>query len=173
MVESRYLVISYGILELTHCLVYDMSLKRWGKLKAKHVAAFNYVNAVNDTAYAKHSLALLTKAGEINTVDFDADCEKPDSVLFIGNVQFVRGNTGSLLALEASTLNSSNSLVSVLPSLNGKSWLPEIYPLAVDDDGKQVRYQENIPGRAFVLKFVGNFQLSSVTVTGLVNRGVN
>lgn len=39
--SSRYLVVSYGITELTHALIYDEGLKRWGKVKITHVQAFD------------------------------------------------------------------------------------------------------------------------------------
>jgi len=42
IVASRYLVISHGIQELTHMLVYDTALRRWGKLRKKHVAVFEH-----------------------------------------------------------------------------------------------------------------------------------
>lgn len=40
VIGRRFLVISYGIEGFTHALMYDISLKRWGKLKINHVAAF-------------------------------------------------------------------------------------------------------------------------------------
>jgi hypothetical protein len=39
--SSRFLVVSYGVTELTHALVYDVALKRWGKLKVPHTQAFD------------------------------------------------------------------------------------------------------------------------------------
>lgn len=41
--STRLLVISYGINSLTHCLVYDLILKRAGKLKIPHVSAFEFM----------------------------------------------------------------------------------------------------------------------------------
>lgn len=47
-VANRYVIISYGIAypDFTHALVYDIALKRWGKLKITHRACFEW-NAPN------------------------------------------------------------------------------------------------------------------------------
>lgn len=44
LIGNRYLVISYGVQspELTHALIYDFSLKRWGKVKVQHRDCFQY-----------------------------------------------------------------------------------------------------------------------------------
>lgn len=44
LIASRYLVISYGATTnaLTHALIYDITQKRWGKVKITHVDCFEY-----------------------------------------------------------------------------------------------------------------------------------
>lgn len=39
---KRWLVISYGINDYTHALIYDVILERWGKVKITHVDAFEF-----------------------------------------------------------------------------------------------------------------------------------
>lgn len=53
LVAVRYLIISYGVAELTHALLYDIAQKRWGKLKITHVDAFeyNYPNLYGEITY--------------------------------------------------------------------------------------------------------------------------
>ncbi len=41
-VANRWLVISYGATSLTHALVYDAALKRWGKLRIDHIDCFEF-----------------------------------------------------------------------------------------------------------------------------------
>lgn len=41
-IGNRWLVISYGAVALTHALVYDSALKRWGKVRVDHVDAFEF-----------------------------------------------------------------------------------------------------------------------------------
>lgn len=57
-VESRYLCISYGQSSLTHCMVYDTSLKRWGKLKIPHAQVFDIsfsIQASSTNTYAVYT----------------------------------------------------------------------------------------------------------------------
>lgn len=41
-IGQRYLVISYGAAQLTHALIYDTVLQRWGKVMITHVRVFEY-----------------------------------------------------------------------------------------------------------------------------------
>lgn len=41
-VANRWLVISYGKTSLTHALIFDAALKRWGKLRIDHVDCFEF-----------------------------------------------------------------------------------------------------------------------------------
>jgi hypothetical protein len=41
-IANRWLVISYGAVTLDYALVYDVALKRWGKLKITHVDCFEF-----------------------------------------------------------------------------------------------------------------------------------
>lgn len=47
LVGARYLVVSYGQFVLEYALIYDMALKRWGKLNIAHVDVFE----VSSTAF--------------------------------------------------------------------------------------------------------------------------
>lgn len=122
IIEARFIVISYGVTApmYTHALVYDMTLKRWGKLKLAHSACFEY-NAPNtfgsttygaliNTTYAqlatttygdlstqagsvvlpKKSLAFLQKDGTVLIVNFDQSEATADGVFMIGKFQFMR-----------------------------------------------------------------------------------
>jgi len=46
-ISSRYLIVSYGITEFTHALIYDIALERLGKLKIAHVDCFEYLGRSN------------------------------------------------------------------------------------------------------------------------------
>lgn len=43
-IASRYVVLSYGADSLTHALIYDAALKRWGKVRVDHVDCFEFVD---------------------------------------------------------------------------------------------------------------------------------
>lgn len=65
VIDNRYLVLSYGksYPELTHALVYDMNLSRWGRLKINHRCCFEF-NFPN-------LYGALTYGDLINTTYFD------------------------------------------------------------------------------------------------------
>lgn len=173
IVASRYLVISHGIQELTHMLVYDTALRRWGKLRKKHVAVFEH-----STEAAKipgnTRIAILERSGRVNIVSpvsYPGVIDKSDSVLFLGRIQAQRGQNGELLAVDSSRMSLTDSKLSVLASLNGNSWQPEVTPMLTHGDPEAQRHQLTAFGKSFVLKYTGDFKLSSVEVDVNVTRG--
>lgn len=42
-IANRYIVFSYGVSSLTHALVFDNVLNRWGKLRVDHVDCFEFI----------------------------------------------------------------------------------------------------------------------------------
>lgn len=122
IIEARYLVISYGVspVTYTHALVYDLILKRWGKLKVQHSACFEW-NAPNlfgfttygqlsNTTYGdlsattygglstqivsvirpKKSIAFLQGDGTVLLVNFDLSEDTANGVFMMGKFQFSR-----------------------------------------------------------------------------------
>ncbi len=47
-IGSRYLILSYGVLTLTHALIYDTALRRWGKAKINHTDCFEVILYAED-----------------------------------------------------------------------------------------------------------------------------
>lgn len=172
IVASRYLVISYGIFSLTHMLVYDLALKRWGKLRKKHVAVFEYVGRLDELP-GNTKIAILESNGAVSVVSAvsTAEVDKSDCVLFLGRIQAQRGQSGELLAVESSRISLPGGNMAVVASLNGTSWLPEVEPMITDMDKDQQRHQMNIFGKSFVLKYTGDFKLSSVVADINITRG--
>lgn len=41
-INNRFIVVSYGVTTYTHALVYDIDLKRWGKLRTTHIDCFQW-----------------------------------------------------------------------------------------------------------------------------------
>jgi len=117
---KRFLVISYGISEFTHALVYDLSIKRWGKVKLTHVAAFELAipnlsgditwemfgdltwDDLGDTTWAdlefgldtieqpKETLAFLSKDGTVNVIEMDQVGIAHTGVAIFGKYQYIR-----------------------------------------------------------------------------------
>ena len=128
-IGSRFLIFSYGISSLTHALLYDTALKRWGKLKFPHVAVFEYppigfyssrtygdladiaYSDLGDTTYAdfdstqaaitepKHEIAFLQADGAVYILRPELDFVDSSGVLFIGKYQLVRVNACTMYDL--------------------------------------------------------------------------
>jgi hypothetical protein len=162
LIASRYLIISYGVASFTHALVYDVSLKRFGKLKLAHVDCFEYVG--NQVEVSKESIAFLLVSGEVKVLDFSVD-GATDGVLILGKLQYTRGQLITLLGteLENVAVGATVELFS-RASLDGKN--------TTDVQGTQVYVDENI--RKFVFRNTavnhalvihGNFNAVSVVLT--------
>ncbi len=118
-IASRYLVISYGISSFTHALVFDIGLKKLGKLKFTHVDAFEYVG--DQTEIAKESIALVSATGEVSVVDFSAQAES-SGILILGKLQFVRSRLITLLGADVENVDTSATMeLHTQASLKGKS----------------------------------------------------
>jgi hypothetical protein len=131
----RFLIISYGILgsTYTHAIIYDIELKRFGKVRLTHVAAFEFLlpgtvgdttwndfqtlswDAIGDTSWddlavvlstteePKSNIAFIQKDGTVYTLNFDEIHEGDVGVAIFGKYQFVRER--NLILHEISTEN--------------------------------------------------------------------
>lgn len=93
IIADRYLCISYGTSPLVFefVLVYDLTLKRWGKLRHFHTDLFELsadFSNVNDMP--KRSIGLLEIQGRVVYVSFDPSKYSTDSVMILGKFQYVR-----------------------------------------------------------------------------------
>lgn len=137
-VASRYFVISFGVTGLTHMLVYDTALRRWGKLKKTHVDVFTVnesfsaggwipyddvvipaneviipANEMKTTGSlpSQETFAILEASGAITTLDFNIiGVENHRSVVVIGKVQLRRGRECSVQEVTTEGLMNSPDL---------------------------------------------------------------
>ena len=110
-ISDRYLIISYGISSLTHAIVYDMTQKRYGKLKVTHVDCFEYEYLDPALADApRYSIAFLKSDGSIAIVDPSTTLPASKGVILLGKYQYDRGH---LLTLENVTLQTVHPLQSI------------------------------------------------------------
>lgn len=164
VVASRYFVVSYGLFNLTHALVYDIALKRWGKICKEHTAVFEYADPKTGSAVPTKSLAFMSHNGSVSVVSSTKDeTDKSKSVCMLGPVSVVRNADANLLGVKASNLSINNSEFYILRSFNGNSWTPRQQMTLVDFADGQATFQDIIPGRSFVLMFKGEFDLNAVT----------
>lgn len=163
LISNRYLVMSYGVSELTHALVYDLSLKRWGKLVQTHTEVFDYDLPSSDTyESAKRSLALMTASGEVWTVDASTIAEG-DGLILLGKYQVTRSRLTELyeVVLE-NVLASATFALKALVSLTGKSsQMYDLY-LAEEDEDSRKYLMDPVAGKNVSLQFSGGFSLTFV-----------
>jgi hypothetical protein len=109
-VADRYLIFSYGVSELTHALVYDMTQKRFGKLKITHSDCFEYEYLDPNQADApRRSIAFLKKDGSISILNPSVTFSNSRGVILLGKFQYVRSRLMSLEALDIQTVHPNQS----------------------------------------------------------------
>lgn len=172
-ISGRYLVLSYGVDSLTHALIYDGSLKRWGKLKIPHVDVFEYGFFDADTAdAAKKQIAFLQSSGAVYTVDFSAGRAAGDSVLMLGRYQVLRSRMTQLTNVSVDGINSADRFdLYTLPTLNGVDFESAV-PGYLYEQGSGTReyYFRNTAANHSIL-LTGKFKLNSMQLTLGVGGG--
>lgn len=166
IIADRYLVVSYGISELTHAIVYDFALKRYGKLKFTHVDCFDYqIPTAGILETPRQSLAFLTKTGGVYVVDFSIAAVESNGTVILGKYQFVRPRLLQLdKAVLESTRQSQNFELTVLPALDGKNWVLST-PALTYSAGLTREYQMRDVGQNISLLCQGGFVLETVLLT--------
>jgi hypothetical protein len=119
VVQARFFVLSYGKEpnRFTDALIYDLNLKRYGKLKLNHVACFEWNFPTIQTAPTYEQLMNTTYADLMTTTYDDLDAAYSPNVTQKGGVAFVTENgllyvmDTSQGAIPATALESSSRLV--------------------------------------------------------------
>jgi len=168
-IGSRYLVISYGITEFTHALIFDIALNRLGKIIYTHVDCFEYINITEQKEVAKEMIAFVNSAAETVAIDFNT-LNETKGVLVLGKLQHVRSN---LLTLEGVELEGTRQIVAIYPevavfdqvSLDGKNFTIEQATEVNTTEDPLRRFSIHTTGKNHSLAIVGSFDLTTVLVT--------
>lgn len=144
-IGSRFLIISYGITELTHALIYDTALRRWGKVKLAHSDCFevilyaeeplswrqlypqgwddlapkawqDLVTFSNRAATPKRTIGFLQKDGSVQLAVWDWGNFSANAVLILGKYQLTRSRMTMFQELQVETIDQYNPNFSVLLS---------------------------------------------------------
>lgn len=137
MVGSRYLIVSYGIFSLTDALIYDYSLKRWGRLKIDHVDVFEYSaptwvgarrwrdlhgipwrqlhpqtwkqlrSQERIVGVPKHNVCFMKADGSVYVLNGDLSDDSRSGVLLLGKYQYVRSRILDLFRVECEDVTST------------------------------------------------------------------
>jgi len=194
-ISGRYLVISYGKptdtapQTYTHALVYDLGLKRWGKLRVDHVDCFvyPYPNLPGEITNppAKQSVGFLKTNGQIDLLVMDYRERQDQGVLLLGRYQLVRQKMATYQSVELEGEHQAYpSQVYLIISADGKTndAPNQLIELSAGADRRVVKYGAPAPGvgshgapRTGVnlsLLTIGTFELSTAlfTITRHGNR---
>jgi hypothetical protein len=173
-VSGRYVILSYGINSLTHAIVYDTAMQRYGKLKFPIAAAFQYSLLDADNAdTARRALAILSANGAVHTVDFTRAAQALDSVLLLGKFQLARSKFLQMNHVELEDIPETASFsLYLIPSLDGKT-LESPVPgyLAVNSDGLR-KYSFRSTALNFIVYCKGAFNLNSLLLNFSPTGGI-
>lgn len=162
-VNSRYVLLSYGINSLTDIIYSDLALARFGKLKIPHVKCFEYSLINSDVIETpRRSIGILQADGTIKVVVMSYDTTGSNGVLVLGKYQYQRNNYLKLLDISLENIKSTaNFSCQVLSSTDGKNTLPVITSLLYNS-GSFRKYGCNTSGINHSLILSGAFHISSL-----------
>ncbi len=166
-IGARYVAISYGHNALTHAIVYDIGLKRWGKLRITHQDCFEYAEPGKQGAKFQHSFGFLKADGEVVTV-LQQDCRDDlDAVLIFGRVQHNRNKLFTLQASEIDSLGALTKLqLTVGTTFNGTDQVMRTSPFLFAGSNLMVKHLMKVTGLTHTLTLRGTFNLASWQLTG-------
>lgn len=166
VVADRYLCVSYGQTYLEYVLVYDIVLKRWGKLRCPHVDLFEiYSDFSNINDPAKRSLGLLQTDGKVVFVNWSTRYSGSSGVVVLGKYQYVRTRLLQLdkVSVENIEAGATASLYDSY-SLDGKTEAG-LVPGSLNYSGGQTRdYYFRTTGYNHSLILKGSFNLNTVVL---------
>jgi hypothetical protein len=167
-IGARYVVVSYGPKEddeLQFALVYDIGLRRWGKLKFPHIDVFLWVqpNYNYGPINAKDSFGLLRRDGAVYTVNF-TDGANYDSLYLFGRIRLQRDFMTTLLGVQVENVPLDTRFsAEVLTSLVGKTHVPaKMYEVLRTPNLR--RYHCRTTGLSHLLAFSGGFNFNSLEI---------
>ena len=160
VVSDRYLVISYGVTELTHAIVYDLALQKFGKIKLTHVECFEHAVLTPEvTETPKSSFAFLQKDGTVKLVKFHSGT----GVVLFGKYQYIRQRTLQLQSVSIESVPETASLECYgLFTSEGKSVrkVAKGYKKQINELLREFKFSD--VGLNISLLLIGEFSLNSL-----------
>lgn len=163
LIANRYLVVSYGINELTHAIVYDGQMKRFGKLKITHVQSIDLLLGTDSADVPRNSIGFLKSNGQVVSLDFDAYITATDSVALFGKYQLVRSRMLQLDGIEFENIEAGDTFtVRAIPAIDGKnSGAMQVLPMNAESSGLYRKYDSKAVGKNVSIMLTGSFSLNS------------
>lgn len=166
MVSNRYMIISYGVSQLTHALVYDMALARWGKIKINHVDCFEYAYPSSQVADApKRSLGFLQADGTIVLGIVSYSTTGSNGVIILGKYQHERARYIQMQEIHLESIKANNLLnLKLLTTLDGSNPVITTVPYLAENTGTYRRYNCRASGLNHSIMLSGAFHVHSIVL---------
>lgn len=196
LLAQRYLVISYGTQtkEYTHALMYDISLRRWGKVRFTHsdVFMYTYPSLSGDYDYdelpgdyadlldleyddlsivqalalpAKRGICFMPRDGSLNIMLTDFAQVNDGGVLLFGHLQFMRNNETTVQRIEIEGVkNDPLPEVTIISSDNGFNRNFITTPALKDSTDNYSNYDSRVTAKNHDIALEGCFMLTGLLV---------
>lgn len=165
VISDRYLVVSYGISELTHALIYDIAQKRFGKIKHTHVSCFEWKQLGLGVEVPRQNIGFLQANGSVSTVDFSYGADTSNGVIILGKYQLSRARLLQLESVELENIKvGSNFSLDCMTSVDGKTLLDPIPGYLALSAGAYHKYSFRTTGINHTLLAMGSFYFSSIVL---------
>ena len=165
-VGSRFLAISIGTPNtLRIIIVYDLALKRWGKLMIDHTDVFEYSPPGGAPPEPLRSFGILQKDGTILTVDRDVIAQHTDSVFLFGRIALARDADTSIRNFKIATGPYDNFGVKLYAAGKARNIVThqDLHPVDyTPGDLTRTYYPDNTVAHEFLLGLTGKFHLAGL-----------
>ena len=171
IVAERWYCFSYGFgcsPVYNWCVVYDTQLKRWGKLRIRHIKVLDFQPS---SELVPLGIVIVSPKGQLLTLvedcgDWDGGHGKVDSVILYGRLEHVRGRDLTVYGVTYSTSYepSTGNYLKVLNSLNGLTVHETILPKAVAHYTGHKEFRCRVTGKGVAFAICGSFNLTAVSV---------
>lgn len=166
-IGNRYVVFSYGVSQLTHAVVYDVALARWGKLKFTHVDCFEYFYPSSDVVDTpRRNIGFVQADGKITVAILSYSNTGSNGTLMLGKYQLDRASYLQLQEIHLESVKADNTLdVKVLSTIDGTNTVQETIPVLSSSVGLYRRYNLRANGMNHSIIFNGAFHANSLELT--------
>jgi hypothetical protein len=166
---SRYFAFSYGYRTkyLDWVIVYDFGLRRFGKLKIRHTDCFHSIPTPGSDLVPKDIFGFLQPDGRVVNIDF-SDMKQDTGVLLLGRIQHTRGQLLEINSVELSSTRPSDTAIQLLPSNDGKNFMPAEFPQEVIKERNYTRWHSRVTAKNFALVIRGTYSLVDALIDVIV-----
>lgn len=163
--SGRFLCLSYGAVaesQFQYVLIYDVALRRWGKLKVDHIDIFTDT----DVADVFDSVYVLKNDGVCTKVVIDLAATGSDGVIILGRYQLSRGYQICSQELELEVLDGSDIVtVDIAVNYNGTTVGQMNSMVLYESDDNYRKFQQQIEGSNLSYIIKGSFNLATALLT--------